>query len=254
MSAGISALAIISVVGWHINKIIQEKNTNLVSIAPAPATHEPRNNSDETTTLLNADVATSSSPDDIAQIGTNAIGKLATYYAIATQYTPYTPELGAQIVASVAPTVSAHVAYPTYNTTMIPTDANTSAARKAVYQTDIKTSLKPLMQNKTYELDLYNAYMHTRNPIYLNKLKTAAQNYRTAATETARIVTPVDAVSYQVGILNAMQEFAATLDALADNTDDPITSLALLKSYNQAESDMVHSFTALNTYFAHTQL
>lgn len=252
MSAGISALAVLGVVGWQIDKVIQNKNIDLVSVANASVAHDPSNNTDDAMALLGANAATSSSPEDIAQIGTNAIGELATYYTIATKDTPYTPELGAQIVASVAPTITARVAYPMYNATMIPSDVDTSSTRKTAYRTDLQTSLKPLLQNKRYELDLYNAYVQTRDQSYLTQLKAAAQNYRSAATATAHVVVPTNAISYQVGILNAMQEFAATIDALADNTDDPITSLALLKSYNQAEAEMGTSFTALNTYFAHT--
>ena len=46
-----------------------------------------------------------------------------------------------------------------------------------------------------------------------------------------------------------MEEFAATLDALVAHADDPFASVALLRGYNKAESDMLTSFNALTIYY-----
>lgn len=248
MSAGISALAIVGVVGWQVNKVIQGKNADLQATAAAAVSMPGGQGTNAIGDMSGA--ATSSSPEDIAQIGTNAIGELMTRYTIATKNTPYTPELGAQIVAQVAPNVDARVAYSVYDAKMLPTDPDTSYVRMGVYRTDLQAALKPLMDNKRYELDIYNDYLQTRDASRLAQLKTATNNYRSAAAQTAKIVVPASASVYHVGILNAMQEFAATLDAMADNINDPVTSLALLKAYNKAEDDMRGSFEALNARFA----
>lgn len=255
MSATLSVVAVVGVATWQIGKILETKNTALHATATATAgvSLSGATDSSDLSTQLKAGTATSSTPEEISQIGTNAIGAVATYYALATQNTPYTPELGAQIIATVSPTVAARVPYQMYDAHMIATDADTSLARRDRYRTDLQTSLKPLTYNTRYELDLYNEYVHTRNTTHLEELKVAAHNYRTAASAAADVTVPANATLYHVGILNAMQEFSATLDMMADNVADPITSLALLKSYNQAESDMMSSFSALHAYFQHTQ-
>ncbi len=50
-----------------------------------------------------------------------------------------------------------------------------------------------------------------------------------------------------------MEEFAATLDQLAAHADDPFASVALLRGYNQAETDMLTSFNSLASYFKSKQ-
>ncbi|HEY4527363.1 MAG TPA: hypothetical protein VJK53_06010, partial [Candidatus Paceibacterota bacterium] len=67
----------------------------------------------------------------------------------------------------------------------------------------------------------------------------------------AAVTVPPDAVARHVEILNAMGEFGAALEALADNADDPITSTVLLRSYNDAENNMISSFNNLAKYFVH---
>lgn len=246
MSAVLSAVAVVGVAGWQISNILEAKGNILQATATVGASHVPADGANELDSQLGT--ATSSTPDEISQIGVNAIGELATNYAVATQHTPYTPTLGAQIVAAVTPTVIARIGYSTYDTNMIPTTSDTSSVRKLQYRTDLHTAFIPLTRNTTYELDLYNDYVQTQDHKYLDQLKTAAQNYRDTVTATAHVIVPANAVTYQVNILNAMQKFATTIDTMADNTADPITSVVLLNSYNQAESDMYSSFGALNAY------
>lgn len=250
-SAALSIVAVVGVIGWQIYRIVQEKNTNLQAIAAAGTANTGVGNAN--TGLGIAPAATSSSPEEISQLGTNAIGQLVVDYAALTQTTPYTSELGAQIAASVAPTLQVRVAHTTYDAKTLSTDPDTSYKRMLAYRTALQASLKPMMKNEKGELDMYNTYIQTHDASYLTQLKTAAQNYRDAAVGTAKVVVPADAVSYQIGILNAMQEFAATLDVMADNADDPLTSVALLGSYNQAEANMTNSFAALNTYYTQKQ-
>ena len=122
------------------------------------------------------------------------------------------------------------------------------------YRSDLRTAFAPLLKNTTPEYEIFAQYADTKDVSYLTKLKSIALDYRTAASSTALVVVPRDAVSYHVAILNAMEEFAATLDALATHANDPFASVALLRSYDQAESDMLTSFNALTTYYKSKQL
>ena len=118
------------------------------------------------------------------------------------------------------------------------------------YRSDLQVSLAPLLKNSLPELTIFGMYTSTKDTKYLTQLKTIAQNYRDAAVATSKVVVPADAIPYQIDILNAMQEFGATLDQLTAHVDDPITTAALLRSYNQAEQDMFNSFNSLTTYYA----
>lgn len=249
VSAALSVAVVIGVGAWRLAANIHQKDTDLhvsmTDTSPLIA-HE----ADTNLAALLSPQATSSTAAEISQIGEQTVRQMATAYAVLAHDGTYTPELGSQIAAHAASALEAKVPYTTYSEQDIRTDIDTSRKRVLSYRTDLQGTLKPLMKNKTYELALYNSYMQTHDEKYLAQMKAAAQNYRDAATQTAKLVVPKDAVSIHVDILNAMQKFAATLDMVVDNTQDPITSLALLKSYNTAEADMFNSFNALNDYEA----
>jgi hypothetical protein len=118
------------------------------------------------------------------------------------------------------------------------------------YRDDLRTALAPLLKNTGSELEIYGKYIETSDPSYLEQLSAAAVNYRAAADNAAAVTVPNDAVNYHKDILNAMEEFAATLDQMAAHATDPLASAALLRTYNQAESDMYTSFNSLSLYYS----
>lgn len=253
VSAALSVIVVVAVAGWKFHQMTSQKSIDLFAVAqaePAPPGTDPARELAQALGMGLAPGATSSTPEEISQIGDRTIARLTSYYTLLEESGSYTPEIASQIAASIAPMVAAHVPYTTYDPQTIPTDSGTSYQRMIEYRTDLQRSFAPLKKNGAYELDLYNNYMQTHDTRYLTELKTAAQNYRDAAAQTAKVTVPADAVSIQVGILNAMQEFGATLNLVVDNMQDPVTSLALLASYNKAENDMITSFAALDAYYA----
>jgi hypothetical protein len=117
------------------------------------------------------------------------------------------------------------------------------------YRSDLRIALQPLLENDGSELEIYGKYVETSDPAHLEKLREAAERYRAAAEAAAAMTVPRDAVSYHKDILNAMEQFAATLDAMAKYADDPFASVALLRSYNAAEARMFTTFDALGNYY-----
>jgi hypothetical protein len=253
VSATLSVIVVVAVGGWKFHQMTSQRAVDLFAVAraePAPPGADPARELAQALGMGLAPGATSSTPEEISQIGDRTIARLTSYYTFLEESGSYTPEIAAQVAASIAPMVAAHVPYTMYDPQTIPTDPGTSYKRMIEYRTDLQKSFAPLKKNKEYELDLYNNYMQTHDTRYLTQLKTAAQNYRDAAVQTAQVIVPTDAVSIHVGVLNAMQEFAATLTFIVDNIQDPVTSLALLASYNKAENDMTVSFAALDAYYA----
>lgn len=148
-----------------------------------------------------------------------------------------------------AESLQVSVPFHTYTASDITTDPDSSYARMLSYRHDLQVSLAPLMRNTQPEYEIFAYYVSTKDTKYLDTLRRVAQNYREAASGTARVVPPKEALREHLGILNAMEEFAATLDAQIANADDPIASVVLLRTYNQGEADVLSSFAALATYY-----
>jgi hypothetical protein len=161
----------------------------------------------------------------------------------------YTPNQGQKAAEALAPYVRAPIEFTSYQTSDIQTDSDISYKRMLAYRSDLRASLAPLLKNTKPEYAIFALYASTKDPKYLSELKSVAENYRDASGATARVIAPSDAVPYHIAILNALQEFAATLDAMATHADDPFASVALLRTYDQAESDVLTSFNALATYY-----
>ena len=56
-------------------------------------------------------------------------------------------------------------------------------------------------------------------------------------------------MTYHQVILTAPEQFSATLDKMATPAAHPLASAALLRTFNQAETDMYTAFNALSNYY-----
>ena len=238
ITAALSVLVLALVAGWEVNQSVHAKNTDVTGSTQ---------NSPLSATVSNT-VSTATSSDPISAIGGVILDQLEGAYQQMQASGTYSTSTAQSAAESLAPYVVAPVSYPTFSAADIHTDPNISSARMLTYRSDLRDSFAPLLKNTQPEYEIFAYYVDTKDASYLTKLRSVAQNYRDAANLTAKVVTPADAVTYQVGILNAMEEFAATLDAMANHADDPFASVALLRTYNQAESDMLTSFNALIAY------
>ena len=74
-----------------------------------------------------------------------------------------------------------------------------------------------------------------------------------ASSATARVAVPRDALSFHLAILNALEQFAAALNTLAANADDPLAAVVVLRAFNQAETNVLTSFASLAKYYREKQ-
>jgi hypothetical protein len=118
------------------------------------------------------------------------------------------------------------------------------------YRDDMRTALAPLLNNTTPELDIYAQWIQTGDDSYLARLGSIAKDYDAAIANAEKVRVPADAVQYQIGVLDAMTQFAAALRALANNAKDPVASITLLRTYNAAEKQMFTAFNSLALYSA----
>jgi len=189
----------------------------------------------------------SSARADITPLGASIFAQAVVAFDKAAQQAS-SSDAGLAAVHNFGAVVKPPVDYRTYAASDITTVPDTSKDRTLSYRADLRTALEPLLENKEYELDIFANYVNSKDPKYLDDLRAASQNYKLAITNTEKVVAPADAASYQAAILTAMSEFSATLDALADNAKDPFASSALLRTYVDAEDNMVASFDSIGKY------
>jgi hypothetical protein len=186
--------------------------------------------------------------DPVTAVSTNALGEVVGAYTGLQENGEYSSTTASEVAGSIGMGLQAPIAYAPIGAAQVQTSTDTSYQAMLRYRTALQTSLKPLLSNTEPEYQIFGLYVETKDPTYLTQLRTAAQNYRAAASSTAELVVPADAVQVELGLVNSMNEFAATLDSLADHANDPIASSVLLENYNNAENDVLTAFQNLVTY------
>jgi len=154
-----------------------------------------------------------------------------------------------QIGNKLAQGVQMSVAFEPY----VRSDAVTSISAntdKTTYRNAMKVAVEPLLGISSPEFELYGLAVETGDAKYLVELLGAANVYRETATRIMEVPPPEDALSIHVETANSLAYFAAVLENLVHYINDPIASLALLRSYNEAEEYMRSIFTLLGTYYA----
>lgn len=188
---------------------------------------------------------------DIAMIGPAVAGQLIAQYQTLKESGLYTPEVAEAVARELGENVIAPVPYTHYAVKDIKTGGDNSYDAMLLYRGKLKVALEPMVAIKQLEISVFAAYMETKRSAHLAELRAMAEAYAAAGKAAAELTVPPEAAELHAGILNAMGQFGSTLQALADNADDPITVVALLRTYNEAESTMISSFNNLAKYFAH---
>jgi len=254
-----AALSVALLLGVSVSQIssLMQQNQQVLAFVATPAaqtaTAEGADWQQEMTLLgLNTEnnPAATSTADSIAMIGQIVIAEMVGQYAGMQDRGSYTAETVQNASANIAANLRANILYKTYSTTDFKTDTDISYDRMLTYRSDLRAALAPLLQNTGSELELYGKYIETADANYLGQLSAAAGNYRAAAEQAAALTIPRDAVNYHKDILNAMEQFSATLDKMATHATDPLASAALLRTFNQAETTMYTSFNALSRYYS----
>ncbi|MDB5187890.1 MAG: hypothetical protein JWO50_410 [Candidatus Kaiserbacteria bacterium] len=183
-------------------------------------------------------------------VGVQVMNQLIASYSALIQSGSYSTSTAQSVAANLGSSLKPTVTYQIAQYSNIKTDTDTSYARMLVYRSALQAALKPLLANTQSEVGLFSLYTQTQDPTYLQQLKDASANYSLAASNTITITVPTDATSEHVGIVNAMREFAATLNLMIAQAQDPIGSAAALQVYTQAQNDVVSSFDAIGQYIA----
>jgi hypothetical protein len=205
-------------------------------------------------------LATSSDPgiddgtDPIALIAPSILAQIVGEYNGLQASGTYSATAGAEAASRIAPNVYANVTYDRYSASDLKTDPDSSYARMLTYRADLQTARQPLLNNTQAEYALYEAYLASGDVGHLRTLQSVSANYASAAKAAAAITVPVDIATTHLTLLNALSHFSATIEDLVAHADDPIASLAILRTYNDAETAVVTSFSKLAQYARLKQL
>src|SRR3989338_7411957 len=249
-TAVLSVALLLTVILWQTNATLSEKNRALHAIAQYSYTdNQSGAENPETVGEGNApESASVQDPNDLSRIGTNAFGELIGTYVDLKQSGAYSPSAGERIANNAASSVDGPVAYAQFVKSEIKTDEDTSYKRMLVYRSDMRTAFLPLLENTEPEFAVFAHYVETGDKSSLAKLETISERYQKAALSAENVVVPKDAVKYHTDVVNSLLQFSATLLQMVKYADDPMASLALLRTYNEAELDVFNSFNALAAY------
>lgn len=266
VTAAVSVLALLMVAGWETNRTLQEKDkeTHFVAERSSGSQKAPLfiTNSGGTdagsaayfgsylnTRALSEDgAAAQAGPRDLSQLGVNVANQIVETYVALKQAGEYTPEQGEEATRAIASSFQAQISYPRLGEKDLKTDDDTSYERMLAYRSDMQTALQPLLENKEPEIEIFGLYAETHDKSYLTKLGEVSARYKQAVENMKRVVVLKDAVSYHSAVANSLLHFSAALDQMIKYADDPIASLALVSTYNDAERDVLTSFNALARY------
>lgn len=253
-TAIISVAVLLSALVWQITATMASKSASLQAVSnyskeDAKTVHEsaPENASDisQTENMESAAAEKPYDPNDLSQIGNNAFGKLIGTYIALKKSGAYTRDAGERIAQDVAESINAPVAYTPILESDIKVDPDTSYKRMLQYRSDMRTVYEPLLQNKEPEFAVYARYVETRDKSNLVKLSEYAERYKKVASNAKSVTVPKDLTFYHVRVANALLQFAATLEQMVRYADEPVASLALLRTYNTAEQEVFNSSDSL---------
>ncbi|MCR4281048.1 MAG: hypothetical protein NUV88_01810 [Candidatus Kaiserbacteria bacterium] len=247
-TAVLSVASLLAVILWQTNATLSAKDRALHAVLQYSSAE---NQTDAPWTAQAGNIPESASiqdPNDLSRIGTDAFGNLIGTYVNLKQSGAYTPATGERVANNVAESVEAPVSYVQFTKSDVKTDEDTSYKRMLAYRSDMRTALLPLLQNTEPEFAVFAHYVETGDKNSLAKLETIAGRYQKAAVNAENVVVPKDAVKYHADAVNSLMQFSATLMQMVKYADDPMASLALLRTYNEVELNVFNSFNALAGY------
>ena len=140
------------------------------------------------------------------------------------------------------------VAYTVVVAKDIHTTENTPETQSA-YVKALKKAVDPISDISEPEIATYGRLVEGDASANADLAKTIAI-YKSVAKDLQSITVPKNALVVHLGAINAVGYYAAVLDTMRMNTTDSIGSLALLRTYNEAEQYMFSGFGALSSYLA----
>lgn len=199
--------------------------------------------------------ASSTSEDPVARIGGSVLNSLVDGYLSLKAYNEYTPTRGEELAETIARNLKAPAIFVPHTESELTIDAGASRERILRYRADMRAALLPMVDFQAEpEFALYARFVATGDAAWLDKLSETAVRYRDAEKNALAVSVPASAISVHLRTVNALSKYTETLERLVRFANDPIASMALLRTYNEDEREFLLAFDALaDFYVAHVE-
>ena len=194
-------------------------------------------------------VATTSPSDPLSTIGADIAQILYGGYLSLKQYGEYSPSRGEQLGTTVASNLRAPIIFTPHVAQELSLDTDTSKERVLTYRSHMRDATASMITDEGPEFELFARYLSTKDASWLGKLQIAAARYREAEAAMLALTIPKDAAPEHLRVINAVGGYASTLERLSVFGDDALASAALLRTYNEAEQELLMSFDMLAQYY-----
>lgn len=190
--------------------------------------------------------------DPVASVGSSLAQSLVSGYLSLKEYEAYTPERGEQLANTLVSGFRAPTIFEPHTEAALTIDPETSQERILRYRSDMREALSGIVDlNAEPEFSLFARFVATNNRTWLDKLSLSASQYRAAEAKALEVAVPEPAAAAHLRAVNAIGEFAETLERLVRFSSDPLATMALLRTYNDTEREIFLAFDALAEFYVH---
>lgn len=188
--------------------------------------------------------------DPVENFGGAVMQSLVSGYLSLKEYDQYTPERGELLAERLAAEMKAPVIFVPHTEAELTLVADTGEDQLLRYRADMRAALAPMVDlSAEPEFSLYARYIATNDRSWLDTLSETATRYRSAEAAALLVTVPTSAKDVHLRAVNALGKYTETLERLVRFADDPIASLALLRTYNEDEREFLLAFDALAKFY-----
>lgn len=191
--------------------------------------------------------------DPVASIGSALIRSLVSGYTSLKQYDSYTPERGEKLASTLVTNFKAPDTTKMHSSAELTIDEGDSSARMQLYRTDMRVALASIVDLEAEpEFATFARFIQTGDSTWLDKLSESTRKYRIAEANLLAVKVPATAADAHLRAVNAVAFFAETLERLVRFANDPLATMALLRTYNESEREFFLAFDALAKFYVDT--
>lgn len=258
--AGLAGAMLLITIGWRLGNAVERPSTNSLSferpstqevLAARPQIDSSRNWQQELAAL---GLIGTSTDGTIVATTTRSIGEMIsedfiTGYLALKESGRYTAETAAQVGRSIGENVRAPSQFIVHSESELKKDSDSSTARALSYRADMREALTVLISDAPPEFETFALYIETKNPERLRELEEAADRYQKAESALLSVVVPQEAAQLHLRVINSLGSYADSLRQLIRYANEPLSTIAVLRTYNDAEREMLYAFDALASYY-----
>jgi len=175
--------------------------------------------------------------------------RLLAQYLTLKEANAYTAERGERLGESLADNLQVNTAFIPYTDDELTIQDDTSPDAVAQYRNRMQEALEPFLGLTTPEFELYARFIDSKDSTVLDALHERAAIYKKVAQDIVSVPVPKDATLQHREVANSLAFFGVVLENMVKYSSDPIASLALLRTYNEAEQYVGATFNALSVYY-----